>query len=89
MSDVRIFGDNLFMLKSGIRFRHAIQTKLVSSTERYTFLGAFAKLRKASISFIMSVHPSARNNSAPTGRTFMTFDNWVFFENLSRKFKCN
>jgi hypothetical protein len=48
MSDVRIFGDKLVMLKNGIQFRHDIQTKLVSSTQRDTFLGAFAKLRKAS-----------------------------------------
>jgi hypothetical protein len=34
----------------------------------------FAKLRKATISF-MSVRPSVRNNSAPTGRIFMKFRN--------------
>ena len=27
------------------------------------------------------------NNSAPTRRIFMKFDTWIFFENLSRKFK--
>jgi len=32
------------------------------------FFGAFAKLRKVTISFIMSVRLSAWNNSAPTGR---------------------
>ena len=51
----------------------------------------FAKLRKATISFIMSVRPtdppSAWNNSALTGRIFMKFDIWVFLEYLSRKFK--
>jgi len=37
-------------------------------------LGAFAKLRKATISFvILSVRLSAWNNSAPTGRIFMKF----------------
>jgi len=41
-------------------------------------LGAFAKLRKATISFVMSVRPSARlslhmSNSAPTGRIFIKF----------------
>ena len=51
------------------------------------FLGAFAKLRKATISFVMSVRPSAWNDSAPTGRIFMKFDIWGFFENLSWKFK--
>ena len=42
----------------------------------------------------MSVHPSVLsanpftwNNSAPTGKIFKKFDIWVFFENLSRKFK--
>jgi hypothetical protein len=43
-----------------------------------TFLGAFAKLRKATISFVMSirlsVHTSVWNNSAPTGRIFTKFD---------------
>jgi len=32
-----MFGDKLFMLKNGIQFRHDIQTKLVSSTQRDTF----------------------------------------------------
>jgi hypothetical protein len=63
---------------------------------RYTalivqFLGAFAKLRKAIINCVISVHLSVHssvwNNSAPTGLIFMKFDIWGFFENLSRKFK--
>jgi hypothetical protein len=49
-------------------------------------LGEFAKLRKETISFVMSVcpidrpsvrpsvYPSALNNWAPTGRIFMKFD---------------
>jgi hypothetical protein len=57
--------------------------------------GAFAKVRKATISFVMSVclsvclsiRPSARNNSVPTGRTLIKFDIYAFFETLSRKFK--
>jgi hypothetical protein len=56
-----------------------------------TFLGVFAKFRKATSSFVVSVHPSVRpsvrNNSAPTWRIFMKFDIWGFFENPSRKFK--
>jgi len=33
----------------------------------------------------LSIRPSVRmNNSAPTGRTFMKFDIWVFFEKLYR-----
>ena len=54
-------------------------------------LRAFAKLRKAIISLVMSVRLSAWNNSAPIGRIFIKFDIWGFFENLSRKlnFHCN
>ena len=61
-------------------------TKLPGVLRHSRFLGAFPKLRKATISF-MSVCPSARNNSASTGRIFTKFDIWVFLENLSRKFK--
>jgi hypothetical protein len=46
------------------------------------FLGLIAKLRKATISFVMSVCPSA-----PIGRIFMKFDIWALIESLSRKFK--
>ena len=38
------------------------------------FLDVFTKLRKVTISFIMSVSPSPWNNLAPTGRIFMKFD---------------
>jgi hypothetical protein len=50
-------------------------------------LGPFAKLRKATISFGMSVRPSARNNSAPDGRINMKFGLCEFFENLLSQFK--
>jgi len=52
-----------------------------------TVLGAFAKMRKATINFVMSVRPSAWNNSVPTRRIFIKCDSSVFFENMSRKFK--
>jgi hypothetical protein len=47
---------------------------------KVTVVGAFAKLRKATISFVMSVCPSEWNNSAPSGRIFMKFYISVFFE---------
>jgi hypothetical protein len=37
--------------------------------------------------FLRHVCPSAWNSSAPTGRIFIKFDIWGFFENLWRKFK--
>jgi len=46
-------------------------------------LGAFEKLGNATISYVMSVCPSAWNNSVPTGRILMKFDIWAFSENLS------
>ena len=60
-------------------------------------LGAFAKLRKATNSFVMSLRPSVLpsflpsvwNNSSPTGRIFMKIGIRVFSENPSRKLKFN
>jgi len=53
-----------------------------------SFLGAFAKLRKATISFdmsaFMSARPSACNYSAPTGRIFMTFDMSTFKNSVEK-----
>jgi hypothetical protein len=49
-------------------------------------LSYIAKLRKATISFVMPVRPSVRvsawNNSAPSGLIFNKVDIWVFFENI-------
>jgi len=39
-----------------------------------SLLGFCGKLRKATIKFVMSVRPSARNSSAPTGRIYFKFD---------------
>jgi hypothetical protein len=50
------------------------------------FLGAFAKLRKAAVSFVMSVRLSVR--SARTRRIFTKFDTFWFSENMSTKCKC-
>jgi hypothetical protein len=51
------------------------------------FVGAFVKLRKATVNFVTSVRPSAWNNLDPTRRIFVTLDVAVFFENPSGKFK--
>jgi hypothetical protein len=60
-------------------------------------LGAFEKLRKVTVSFVMpvcpsvhlSIRPSPWNTSSSTGRNLMKFNTSVFFENLSRKVKFN
>jgi hypothetical protein len=54
-----------------------------------SFLGTFATARNAIISYVVAVCLSAWNNSASSGRIFVGFDIWVFFENLSKKFKCH
>jgi hypothetical protein len=52
-------------------------------------LSAFAKLWKATTSFVMSVCLSvwltAWNNLVPSGRIFLSFGIWECFKNLSRK----
>jgi len=55
----------------------------------YRRLRVMRRIRKfaKSDNWIRHVRPSAWKNSAPTGRIFMKFYIWVFFENLSRKFK--
>jgi hypothetical protein len=75
------------LLSSGVRMEFQLEHRQISE-----FSGAFAKLRKATISF-MSVRPSVRppvllsawNNSAPTGRIFMIFDIRLFFEESVEK----
>jgi hypothetical protein len=47
------------------------------------FLGAFAKLQNATISFVMSVRPSAWNSWTATGRIFVK----LIFEYFSKIFK--
>jgi len=52
----------------------------------FLMLGAFARLQKPTASFIMSVRPSfpsTSNTSAPTGRIFIKFDIWLYFEHPS------
>ena len=44
------------------------------------FLGALAKLRKATVSFVVSACPSSRNSWAPTVRNFMKFDIWSLLD---------
>jgi predicted AAA+ superfamily ATPase len=58
-------------------------------TKYFYVSGAFTEFWKQTISFIRSVCPSVRPsvyiNSVSTGRIAIKFDNWVFFESLSKK----
>jgi len=47
---------------------------------------AVRNIANGNINFVMSVRPSAWNNSVPIGRIFMKYYIWGFFEDLSRKF---
>jgi hypothetical protein len=62
---LRALPDRLYMQT------HLSELTLLIHYFRQCFLGAFAKLRKVTVNFAMSVRPSAWNNSAPTGRIFM------------------
>ena len=46
---------------------------------KYQFVGLFAKLRKATISFVMSICSRGSTRPPPTGRIFMKFDIWRIF----------
>jgi hypothetical protein len=62
--------------------------RYVRSDHSGPFLGTFVKMKKATITFVMSVHLS--NRIEQVGCRCSDFNNkdvWEFFENLSRKFK--
>jgi hypothetical protein len=48
------------------------------------FFGAFAELRKATISFVTSARLSVWSNSAPTRRIFMKFDMSIFRKTVEK-----
>jgi len=62
---------------------------------RCIFLGAFARLRKATISFVLYVWPAVRLSVCSHGITRLPLDGfflmkfyiWIFFQNLSSLFK--
>ena len=60
---------------------------IISLHSIHRFLRAFAKLLKATISFVMFVRLSAWNKSAHTGQIVMKFVIRVFFSNLLRRLK--
>jgi hypothetical protein len=72
---------NTYMFIPSALGKHIYESDIWSQEPITWLLGAFAKLRKATISFVMSfrlsprlyVRLSAWNNSAPTGRIFMKF----------------
>jgi hypothetical protein len=74
----------------GINFISCVMTgknKMIDFCNRTPFIRAFAKLPEATVSFVISVCPSAWNNSGPTGQILSEFCIWSFFENLLKKFR--
>jgi hypothetical protein len=60
---------------SELEIQSVINVSKLGNTQTLTILGAFAKLRKVIISFVMYVRLFVRmENSAPTGRIFMILD---------------
>jgi len=50
------------------------ETQTANQNFILSVLGAFEKLRNATVNFVMSVRPFARNNSAISGRIIVKFD---------------
>jgi hypothetical protein len=65
------------------RFNHFMSVKLGFKARSQNCL------KRLLTSSCLYVRLSSWNNLAPTGRILMKFDIWVFFENLSWKFKCH
>ena len=59
----------------------------LKSSQPWTAFMRVRKIGKATISFVMSVRPSPRNNTTLGEQIFMKYDTSVFFENMSRTFK--
>jgi hypothetical protein len=83
---------------SNLRFTYSSvfrKMEILTLTKHYfTFLRAFTKSRKATISFVMPVRPSVRPPARSHGSIRLALDGFcwnlifqTFFENLSRKFK--
>ena len=68
------------LLHSAFLLEIAILKFVIANVGWQSILGAFAKLRKATISFIMSICPSIWNNSAPTWRISKRF----YIEHVSK-----
>ena len=75
----------LFVTRKCVGFHRFLDSIASSGNYSLFVIRCVPKLRKATFSF-MSVCPSARNNSAPTGRILMKLHT-CFFVNLSRQFK--
>jgi len=80
-----------FSFNAGYQYFLLMWCSLKYYLVRNLFLGAFEKLWKAPISFVISVRKSDRlsawDHSTLTVKVFMKFDIWWFFGNLSRKLK--
>ena len=80
--------DGSFTFSQYISPAHFLSQKLQILLLQNSTLGAFAKLRKTTISFIMSVCSSKSKNSAPTEWVFMKFEFQDFSKICREKFKC-
>jgi hypothetical protein len=72
----------------GFVFINCARSSKQASVVPWNYVRSFGTLRKATICFVMSVRPSVRmENSPPTGRIFVKFDDWLLYEKTSKKFK--
>jgi hypothetical protein len=84
----RVFLTRFCTCPSLLRIHVLLYLQRVTSL-KYSFLGASAKLRRASITFFISLRrvspfvcPSAWKKSAPPGQIITKLDIFIYFENL-------
>jgi hypothetical protein len=67
-----------------ITLRHPMLLKfcILCSFSSTAFVGNFTELRKATVSFVVTVLLSAWYNSVPTGRIFMKFTSCYLWDNV-------
>jgi hypothetical protein len=87
-----LFATLIWILKAHIKLQtytltEIVRRKVILRITDSHFLGAFEKLRKETIRFVMSVRLSAWNNSVPTRRILIKFDIWWCFVNMPIKSK--
>lgn len=67
---------------------HRVTTVVMETQQYVPFKARSQKYGKRLLSLsCLSGRPSARKNSTPTKRIIIKFDDWSFFENVSRKFQ--
>jgi hypothetical protein len=75
----------IFLNVFNVLFNNFLFFDVVFFFAKESFVGAFVKLRKATVSFVLSVRPHGRTLLLPLDGFLWTFDIRVFFEAVSKQ----